>query len=101
MFYVLEGEFEFDLPAGRKVRATPGTFVYVPKLTVHGFRNVGDGPAKLVDYHTPGGFDAFFRASSTVCTDRTKGPPKVAPDMVRFVEICRAHGMELAAPSNP
>jgi hypothetical protein len=32
----------------------------VPPETPHGFRNVGPTPARLIDYHTPGGFERFF-----------------------------------------
>jgi quercetin dioxygenase-like cupin family protein len=94
-FYVTEGEFEFNLADG-VISAPAGTFVHVPKQTVHGFRNASGKTAKLFDVHTPGGFERFFIASGTPCLDIKLGPPKTKPDMQRFVEICRQHGMELA-----
>jgi mannose-6-phosphate isomerase-like protein (cupin superfamily) len=94
VFYVLEGTFEFDLQ-GRKVSAPAGTLIHVPKKTMHGFGNVSKAPAKLIDYHTPGGFEKFFEAAGTECLDVKLGPPRGAPDMERLIQIFLAHGMEL------
>jgi quercetin dioxygenase-like cupin family protein len=91
-FYVLEGELEFDL-GETTISAPAGTFVHVPKQTLHGFRNAGTQRAKMLDCHTPGGFEKFFLAAGTPCLDIKLGPPKERPDMERFVAICRAHGM--------
>jgi quercetin dioxygenase-like cupin family protein len=98
MFYVLDGEIEFDTEAGA-VTATSGTFLHIPKNTLHGFRNVGDRPGKLLNYHTPGGFEHFFRAVGTACVDVKQGPPKGAIDVEAFVRTANAHGMELPAPA--
>jgi mannose-6-phosphate isomerase-like protein (cupin superfamily) len=46
-FYVLEGQVEF-LVEERLVRGTSGTFVFIPRGVVHGFRNPGPGPAKML-----------------------------------------------------
>lgn len=94
VFYVLEGTVEFEVE-DEKIIAEAGTTVYVPKGTFHGFRHVGDAPARLFDLHTPGGFDQFFEATSTVCTDRAKGPPNEPIDFERFERICNQHGMVL------
>jgi quercetin dioxygenase-like cupin family protein len=95
VFYVLEGTVEFD-PECRKISAGPGTLIHVPKQTFHGFGNVSDRPAKLLNYHTPGGFENFFLAAGTECTDVKLGPPKVEPDLDEFARIALKHGMELA-----
>lgn len=94
MFYVLDGTFEFELD-GQKHAATPGTFFHIPRKTLHGFRNVGTTNGRLLNYHTPGGFDRFFEASGTVCDDFAKGPPTTPVDLDRFVRICNEHGMEV------
>jgi quercetin dioxygenase-like cupin family protein len=46
-FYVLDGEMEF-LVEERLVRGPVGTFVFIPRGVVHGFRNPGPGPAKML-----------------------------------------------------
>ena len=55
-FYILEGEMTFVLGAER-VTAPPGTFVLVPPGVLHGFRNEGDGPVRMLNVHAPAGFD--------------------------------------------
>jgi quercetin dioxygenase-like cupin family protein len=55
-FYILEGELTFVLGAD-DVAAPPGTFVLVPPGVVHGFRNDGDLPVRILNIHAPAGFD--------------------------------------------
>ncbi|SEK76124.1 cupin domain-containing protein [Streptacidiphilus jiangxiensis] len=58
-FYVLDGAYEF-LVGDRTVRAEPGTLVHGPSGITHGFRNVGDTPARLLCAFTPGGVETMF-----------------------------------------
>ena len=98
MFYVLEGEVEFDVPGG-PITATPGTLVHIPRGIFHGFRNASETDAKLLDLHTPGGFEDFFAESGTPWPDLSVNPPPGAwVDVARFVRIAEAHGMEVAQP---
>ena len=39
----------------------PGTMVFCPANTVHTFKNIGDTPAKMLDWSLPGGQDRYFR----------------------------------------
>jgi quercetin dioxygenase-like cupin family protein len=59
-FYVLEGEIEFTV-GEETVVGTTGTYVLSPAGLVHGFRNVGTGPARVLNIHTPGGFAEYRR----------------------------------------
>jgi mannose-6-phosphate isomerase-like protein (cupin superfamily) len=34
-------------------RAGPGTFVAAPRGVTHGFRNVGDGELRMLNFHAP------------------------------------------------
>lgn len=56
LFYVLDGEFLFRAD-GRDDVALPGATVYVPRGVVHQFRNIGEGPGRLLMYWTPAGFE--------------------------------------------
>lgn len=94
---MLEGTFEFELEGERKT-AAPGTFVHVPRGALHGFGNRTHSPAKLLDYHMPGGFENFFRESGTVRDDVRQGPPNAPVDFDKFVGICAKHGMEVPPP---
>ena len=60
-FYVLDGSVLF-LAGEKTVEGTAGSFVLVPRGTMHAFRT--DGDARLVIIHSPGGFERFFRESA-------------------------------------
>lgn len=59
-FYVLEGELEF-IVGDQVVTATAGSYVLSPPGVVHGFRNVSDKPARILNIHAPGGFVEYRR----------------------------------------
>ena len=65
LFYVLEGEFLF-LVGERQVNAPPGSFVFIPRGTVHAVKVVGPEPGKVLIAYIPGGlehsFEEFARA---------------------------------------
>lgn len=85
-FYVLEGEFTFRL--GRQsVKATAGTFVFVPRGVPHSFENVGNQPGKILGIMTPGGYEKFFEELAQL--------PPGPPDPVKFQEIFAKYDQEM------
>jgi quercetin 2,3-dioxygenase len=58
-FYVVSGEFSFRL-GERIVRAPARSVVFVPRGTVHTFRNMRSEPGVLLVGVTPGGFEGIF-----------------------------------------
>ena len=80
---------------GEKLSAEPGTFLHIPRGMVHGFRNATQTTARLINIHTPGGFEKFFRGAGTPCEDASKGPPKEPPDMDKVNQACEATGMKI------
>lgn len=61
-FYVVEGELDV-LVGERTVKATAGSFVLVPRGTVHTFSKKG-AAAKLLIIISPAGFEKFFEEIS-------------------------------------
>jgi mannose-6-phosphate isomerase-like protein (cupin superfamily) len=57
--FVLEGTFLF-VAAESRIEAGPGTFVFVPRGMPHGFRVLGDAPARYLEAFIPGGFETWF-----------------------------------------
>src|SRR4029434_5117135 len=57
-FYVLEGEMAF-VGGGECTRARAGAFVFGPRSIPHGFKVLGDAPARLLLLCAPGGFEQF------------------------------------------
>ncbi|MFI7448664.1 cupin domain-containing protein [Nonomuraea sp. NPDC049714] len=90
-FYVVSGEFSF-INGNQKITAGIGDFVYIPKGTRHGFKNISAEPARLLVFYTPAGPEAFFLAYGE--TDRA---PEPWPDekFNELVDILGAHNMVL------
>ena len=55
-FYILEGELVFSFGDETAV-AGPGTFVLAPGGLLHGFKNEGEAPVRMLNIHAPAGFD--------------------------------------------
>ena len=55
-FYVLEGEIAF-VCGGNWLKGGPGTFVYGPREIAHGFKVIGNLPARMLLMCNPGGFE--------------------------------------------
>jgi len=58
-FYVLEGEVVLRI-GDEKHTARAGTFAFVPRETIHGFRNASTNSATLLVMHHPAGFERYF-----------------------------------------
>ena len=84
-FFVLEGSPEFYVNGWTKV--APGGTVFVPKGTVHTFRNAGDSHLKMLIHTSPSGFETFFAS----CAEEFARSS--TPDMERILEISAKHGI--------
>jgi quercetin dioxygenase-like cupin family protein len=58
-FYVLEGDVNIQI-GDQTMRGMAGSFVLIPRGTVHTFGNAGSTPAKLLVILSPPGFEQFF-----------------------------------------
>ena len=73
-FYVLEGAVEFT--DGEQTRVVErGGFVFVPRGSVHGFRNRGPEPVKMLGWFTPGGNEGFFQELGLPAVEGEPPPP--------------------------
>ena len=76
LFYVLEGEFLF-LVGERQISGSPGTFVFVPRGTVHAAKAIGTEPCKVLIAYVPGGlersFEEFAQARAEQGEDANRG----------------------------
>ncbi len=85
-FYPLEGRVEF-YRGGQWTEVPMGTVVFLPKGTVHTFRNCGDGPLKMIVHCRPAGFEKFFQR----CSAEFAKPGE--PNMAKLVAIAAEHGI--------
>jgi hypothetical protein len=90
---VVEGEFEF-YKDGETMRASAGSLVYVPRGSLHAFKNVGEGQGRLLMSQTPGGLhERFFEEVGAEATDRTT--PPAATDRPDLVAVAAKYGTEV------
>lgn len=85
-FFPIEGRVEFFLD-GEWEEVPLQTVVFVPRGTVHTFRNPGDQPLQMLIHTSPSGFEVFFER----CAKEFAKPGP--PDMERIVEISAEHGI--------
>ena len=96
-FYVLDGEFEIRVGDERHTVAAGG-FAFVPRGTVHNFRNVTDVPARILVGFTPGGIEGFFRESGRRAIDDGPAPAVDEAEISRTTASAERHGLVLVTP---
>lgn len=94
--YVLEGEVEF-MAGEQTIPASVGAAVYIPRGTLHTFRNVGTSPSRILALISPGGLEKFFLEAGEPATEGSS-PPQSEPDVGRIVEIGQEYGLEIPPP---
>lgn len=97
-FYILDGELEF-LVGNDTVRGGPGTFLRIPKGTMHTFKNAGTTPARFLVAVVPGGFEKFFFEVGEPATDKTSPPVQEGPpDVEKLVTAAAKYDCEIPPP---
>jgi len=84
-FYALEGEGNVQIGED-EVRATPGSFVIIPRGVVHTFSKAGTAPAKLLVIISPAGFERFFQEIDGVS------------DIDAIMSAAQRHNLEIIGP---
>ena len=88
-FYVLSGEYIifFD---GRDLTCPAGSFIFIPRGIVHGFR-VGSVPSRKLNLYTPAAMVGYFDELAAVLRSD-------AADEEAVSEIARRYSMEVVGP---
>ena len=96
VFIIMEGRYRF-LIGETWTEVGPGAVVFLPRNSVHTFRNVGETNSRHRAFLTPSGFETFYAKCAEVFA--APGPP----DMGRLTAISHDHGYEFAIgrPSSP
>lgn len=96
-FYVLEGRFLF-LNGDKQTEAEAGAFVYIPKGTLHTFKNISQKPGRLLVTITPAGLEEFFYAIGSPAQD-LKNPPPFDPAVIdRIMRLAGDYHMDVVMP---
>jgi mannose-6-phosphate isomerase-like protein (cupin superfamily) len=94
-FYVLEGDHQF-ICDGRAFAAGAGSFVYVPRGTVHSYENVGTEPGRLLILSTPaGGTERLFLELGEPAAEGSSPPPTEPLDLGEFRATVQRYGSDI------
>jgi quercetin dioxygenase-like cupin family protein len=85
-FYVLSGEIQVEFEgASAHQRVGPGGFFFAPRHRRHGYRNVGDRPARLLVMCTPScGLDQMFAELAAATAAGTVNIERVAAITAKY-----------------
>ena len=91
-FYVIEGELAVILN-GQWKRFGPGAYVFGPRGIPHGFKIVGESPARILILCAPGGFENFVLELAQPLDD-----PPAPPDMQKLIAAAARAGIDILGP---
>jgi len=63
--FVIEGEVSFDV-GGRVSVVSAGAYAIKPRGIPHAIWNAGNGPARVMEIHSPGGFERYYDELGTL-----------------------------------
>ena len=93
-FYLLEGILDITL-GEKKVKATTGDFVQIPRGTIHAFFNAGNTTARMLLFFSPAGMDKYFEEVLEPVQNRSASIPRVTEALIaRMVGAGPKHGIE-------
>lgn len=96
-FYILEGRFSF-LSGDKQSVFEAGSFVYIPKGTLHTFKNIDDQQGKLLVIITPAGLEEFFYAIGTPAAGLAT-PPTFDPTVIdKLMQLANNYQMDIMLP---
>jgi mannose-6-phosphate isomerase-like protein (cupin superfamily) len=99
--YVLEGEYEFVDEGRSTIKAGVGSLIYIPKGNLHTYKNVGEGPGRMLVSQTPGGpHKRFIEEVGEPATGEAVPPAAQRPPEVveRLAAVGVEYGVEIASP---
>jgi quercetin dioxygenase-like cupin family protein len=98
-FYVLEGELTFQADR-RSFPAVAGSWITLPKGSLHTFRNGGSTSARMLIVVTPSGLEKFFAEVGEEVKDRSLPPPPVTPAAIeKLLAVAPRYGIEIPPPA--
>jgi quercetin dioxygenase-like cupin family protein len=97
LFYVLEGQFLF-LVGERQVSSPPGTFVFIPRGTVHAAKVIGTEPGKVLVAYIPGGLERSFEEFAQLRTEQGEDAHRSTDRGRNVAEINEKYDSEFVGP---
>jgi quercetin dioxygenase-like cupin family protein len=93
-FYVVSGSLEMLL-GDKTYLAKAGDFVFIPRGTVHRFKNVSGSTAVQVVTFVPSGMERYFDEVFPRVADGDVAPPPITDELIkRLVDVAPKYGLE-------
>jgi len=89
--HVLAGRVSF-LVEGKWTEASVGATAFLPKGSIHTFKNIGDTPLRMLVSVSPAGFENFFAKCAAEFAQSS------GPDMARIMAFAAEHGLNFVPP---
>jgi mannose-6-phosphate isomerase-like protein (cupin superfamily) len=97
VFYVLNGKFSF-LSGDKQGVFDTGATIYIPKGTLHTFKNIDEQKGRLLVLITPAGLEEFFYAIGTPAVDKIT-PPVFDPAVIeKVMRLAKDYHMSIIPP---
>jgi quercetin dioxygenase-like cupin family protein len=88
-FFILEGQVAVQVD-GRTVSASAGTWLTLPKGTLHAFKSEGTTPARMLILVIPSGLDKFFEEVGYASREESVTPAAIE----KLVAVAPKYGLE-------
>jgi mannose-6-phosphate isomerase-like protein (cupin superfamily) len=69
VFFIIEGTYEVTVNGGTSIIG-PNSLVFLPRNTVHRFKNIGSAKACMLEWTMPGGQDRYYKEISSLTGNR-------------------------------
>jgi quercetin dioxygenase-like cupin family protein len=93
-FYLLEGMLDITL-GEKRLKATTGDFVQIPRETLHAFLNAGSTTARMLILFSPAGMEKYFEEVLEPVQNRSAAIPPVTDALIaRMVGAGPKYGIE-------
>lgn len=96
--YVLEGKCSVQI-GDQHLEAFTGDSIFLPRGTVHAFRNDGPDTLRLILTFVPAGIQRFFEEVLEPVTDRSADPPPPTKELIdRLLATGPKYGIQFVLP---
>ncbi len=95
-FYILEVEITCHAD-GRSYTARAGSWVSLPKGSLHSFKNVGTAPARMLILVNPSGLEKYFAEVGQKAVPGSAPPPVTPAEIERLQAVAPKYGLEIHA----
>jgi quercetin dioxygenase-like cupin family protein len=100
-FYVLEGRLAL-YAEDRRATGGPGTFVHLPRGSLHRFKNESTQPARMLILAAPAGLEKMFEETGRPWPDVSRPPPPMSTDEIaRLLTVAPRYGIDIRAGDSP